>query len=403
MMSEHSIGKYVVELSYLWVKMFMWDVNIRPNGMSRIITDSYYALQSIQFDTLKELSRELFNETTMRESYVTIGRVYFAIVAPVYVYILAKLYFGLKRVDMHRTVFSLDSFALRMSRCVPQLLPVVYVNPQHQLDLDQGTWRMSPKIFDYMKSNDCLRFDENDRFSLKERETTQLLIKQLGDRWTGFDNLPINHFRIAAISLPMVVSPATGKPKTDALIEMFCVGFSSKPHFDTELKRFIKMAVSPRTYLKKGWFGKLSACYSEVLDSRGEKKRQESHLRKADKIARQYVKEYKDHPKVVQILSKHAYQVTSVCGLIEGAWLGGAMPSCNCLWLKPMDRNLFYAFNNLGRDVSWIEVTGFWSHYLTEQKVGFPFPYPKVQAGVAGIDDYFENSFYTYDPIVDSD
>ncbi len=399
-LTQNEFTRYLVELPYVWVKFIMWDVSIRPNGLSELVTDCYYKLQEVEFDTLKQLSTELYNGTSMREEYIPLGRLYFAIICPLYLWILSKLFFALRKVDMHRTVFSLDSFALRMSGCIPQLLPVVYVNPQLELDLDKGPWRMSPKVFDYMKQHNCLLFDEDDRFSLKERETTELLVSQLGDRWSGFENLPINYYRIAAITLPMVVSPATGKRETDKLIEEFCVGFSSKPHFSTEFRRFMSLISSPRTYLKGGWKDKVSACYADLMESRGERQRQQKALKAADKLARQYVAKYGAHDKVTSVLRKHAYEITTVSALIEAARTGGVLPSCNCLWLKPLDRTLFYAFNNLGRDVCWVEVTGFWSHYLTEQTIGVPFPYPKVQSGLAGIDEYFESSFYIYDPIV---
>ena len=115
------------------------------------------------------------------------------------------------------------------------------------------------------------------------------------------------------------------------------------------------------------------------------------------------IRDFKDIPKVKEILKKHAYKSTVISALIESARLGGVLPSCSSLWLKKTDRNLFYIFNNLGRHVSWIEVVGFWSHYINEKKVGAPFPYPKVDNGVEGVDDALHSSFYNYVPLEERD
>ena len=226
----------------------------------------------------------------------------------------------------------------------------------------------------------------------------------------GFNRLDKNYRTIAAIALPMVNSPAKGKEETYNLIEALGYTYSVKPTFipclSKGVKTFFFSVLNLNFYVlgsKKGSKvrKKFSSDLNGIVIGLKETFRKRKYRKVSDKMINSYINEYKDIPKVKEVLKRHAYSNTVISALIESARLGGVLPSCSSLWLKKKDRGLFYVFNNLGRHVSWIEVVGFWSHYINEKKVGAPFPYPKIENGIEGIDDALYSSFYNYVPLED--
>lgn len=394
-----------------WVDWFLLDSQIPDGRLYPLVNDAYKTL--LETDTTSLVSiRETFATTDgdFTSRFTSVSRFAIATYFPVYLYFSLRLTYKLLTVKYYDNVFTLDEFAHTMAEGFPELLPVVYDNPL-KYDLDEGHWRMSPKIYKYLKDNDCITEfidDGKELFRLNEETLSNLLVEQLGEKWDGFDGLDKNYRTIAAIALPMVNSPAKGKEATYTLIEALGYAYSVKPTFIPCLKKGIKtflfsvlnlnlyaFGTTKGNKLRKKFFSDLNG----IIIGWKETLRKRKYRKLSDQMINRHIKDFKDIPKVKEILKKHAYKSTVISALIESARLGGVLPSCSSLWLKKTDRNLFYIFNNLGRHVSWIEVVGFWSHYINEKKVGAPFPYPKVDNGVEGVDDALHSSFYNYVPL----
>lgn len=56
----------------------------------------------------------------------------------------------------------------------------------------------------------------------------------------------------------------------------------------------------------------------------------------------------------------------------------GVLPSCDFLWVKPLDRRLWYVINNVGRQTPAVEVGGIFSHWNTETALKRPLSVPLV-------------------------
>lgn len=82
---------------------------------------------------------------------------------------------------------------------------------------------------------------------------------------------------------------------------------------------------------------------------------------------------------------KHAYQIPFLLSLLERARKYNVLPSANFMWLKPLDRQAFYALNNLGRPGSWTECAGNIAHYRAEVIAGGPLKEPRVQPAVEAL------------------
>ncbi|MDR1657975.1 MAG: hypothetical protein LBT47_10560 [Deltaproteobacteria bacterium] len=57
----------------------------------------------------------------------------------------------------------------------------------------------------------------------------------------------------------------------------------------------------------------------------------------------------------------------------------GVLPSSLWIWLKPTDRVLFYALNQVGGRTAWAEAVGVWSHWEAEKAAGEVLNVPMVE------------------------
>lgn len=87
-------------------------------------------------------------------------------------------------------------------------------------------------------------------------------------------------------------------------------------------------------------------------------------------VAKPILKKYRDCQEIKTIVNKHAYLLTVVASLIEEARLDGVVPSSEFLWLKTVDRRLWYMLNSIGRQTPFTEVAGPFAHWKAEKAMG---------------------------------
>ncbi len=80
-------------------------------------------------------------------------------------------------------------------------------------------------------------------------------------------------------------------------------------------------------------------------------------------------KRYGEEGDVKAIIGRHRYVTSVLAGLLEDARIEGVLPSSEFLWLKPVDRNLWYLLNSVGRRVAPIEASGSFCNFLAEKIV----------------------------------
>ena len=175
---------------FFWVDWMFIDMNIPKGQLVQIISDTKSMLDSVD-DTSKRALYLRFTDVddTLNSDFKNSSRLIYAIYSPVYLFICAMLVVKILRKDHYDTTYSLDSFVKKMSKGFPEILPVAYDNPQHERDLDIGKWRSSPKAYDYLNNLNCLKMIDKsgrDFFSLDIDKVRELLVEQLGSKWTGF-------------------------------------------------------------------------------------------------------------------------------------------------------------------------------------------------------------------------
>lgn len=95
---------------------------------------------------------------------------------------------------------------------------------------------------------------------------------------------------------------------------------------------------------------------------------------------------YDNHPVIKKVTRQHAYKTTVFCGLLEAMWKKGIFTTSEILWLRPVNRTLFYSLNQLGGDRPFIEASGPWAHYIVEKTVGQAVKAPCIEAGSDAIE-----------------
>jgi intracellular multiplication protein IcmP len=98
------------------------------------------------------------------------------------------------------------------------------------------------------------------------------------------------------------------------------------------------------------------------------------------------MKKYQHAESVQDIVSKHAYVLTVLPSLLVGARDDGVVPSSEFLWLKIVDRRLWYILNSVGRQTPFVEVGGPFAHWLAEQEMGRRSLVPMIDEAIKALE-----------------
>jgi hypothetical protein len=97
-----------------------------------------------------------------------------------------------------------------------------------------------------------------------------------------------------------------------------------------------------------------------------------------------------------RVMGKHAYANTAMVAIFGwggplrswGGGKSGIFASSSFLWLRSVDRTLWYALNNVGRRAFHIEGAGVVSHFFAERLAGQPLVDPYVESAMQGLGEY---------------
>ena len=90
-----------------------------------------------------------------------------------------------------------------------------------------------------------------------------------------------------------------------------------------------------------------------------------------------------------QIAAQHAYRTTALLGVLKWSrWMGGVLASAQFLWLRAVDRGLWYPMNNLGRRSFHAEGSGAMAHFMAEQNAKKPLTMPRVDTAIVALNQF---------------
>lgn len=236
----------------------------------------------------------------------------------------------------------------------PQITPVANLNLV-EADLDEGVWAMAASPMQFAKKNNLLLLERiipteglapqaKIIANLKQEDAYRVFTLQLGRYWRGADQLNIH---------------------TKALF----AAFAARANRDTEgaAKLLLHIANSSKN-------GKLDFNGVEEL-----------------------LKKHKDNKAVIKLTKSHAFVLTVMASMLKLARTDGVMASADFLWLKPIDRSLWFMLNSVGRQTPFTENAGAFAHWLAEVKLGRKLFVPMVAEAVTALDLALKDIIYIPD------
>ena len=94
--------------------------------------------------------------------------------------------------------------------------------------------------------------------------------------------------------------------------------------------------------------------------------------------AKELMLKHKESPVVKLVSSRHAYVLTCMASMLMLARTDGVLATADFLWLKPLDRPLWYTLNSVGRQTPFIEVAGPFAHWSAERALGRKMTQPMI-------------------------
>lgn len=169
-------------------------------------------------------------------------------------------------------------------------------------------------------------FDKEKALSFDEKKTLCVFEAQMGERYSGKETLPDYKLGLAAAFM------AFGCGNKEAAQKLL-------DHMSTTFKEE---------------HGEKSTVWSVAIADAGE-----------------LFGKYESVEEVEEVFQKHGvYQVTLLMALFFFAKHKGLLACSEFIWLKPMDRTLWYALNQIGGKAAWAEAAGPWAHYQFEEALG---------------------------------
>jgi intracellular multiplication protein IcmP len=99
------------------------------------------------------------------------------------------------------------------------------------------------------------------------------------------------------------------------------------------------------------------------------------------------LKKYAQTKVVETVTQRHAYVRTIFIEMLIQARTSGIVLNSLYLWLKPIDRDLWYTLNNVGRRAVYSEAAAAHAHWLAEKRLGFPIRQPMIDEAVNALDE----------------
>ena len=247
--------------------------------------------------------------------------------------------------DMFRRTFTMKKLRASEVQLWPFITPVLGEDLV-KTPLDEGPWAMAQTPLDFCRKHKILHTSENKIgeviWDVNTSEAEAVFAQQMGPLWNGLESQPVHIQAMAVI-------------------------------FVAKLKRDSKT--------EKGLIAQIarSATKGGRLDMTGVKEK---------------VQEFKQSKPLLWLELRHAYTTTLMASLLEMARSEGVLATAEFLWLKPVDRRMWYVLNSVGRQTATVEAGGPFSHWKTEMKVRRPLKTPSVAQAASALKEAVDRILY---------
>jgi len=270
-----------------------------------------------------------------------VGR-FFALPFAIVLFVLGIFLYFSDPTLRYKRVHSMNTLRDQEKLNWPQILPVSKLDLINT-DVDKGPWAMSQTPMDFAKKHKLLREEPDNplvihgraypRVSVIKSEAKNVFTLQLGRAWGGVEEL---------------------KPHEKALFAAFSAKINRKGNLGDKLLEDINLSTE-----------------GEKLDFTG---------------SQELIDKYFNTKGVQMAVQRHAYVLTVMASMLEKAREDGVLPTANFIWLKPVDRRLWYMLNSIGRQTPFTEVAGPFGHWLAENELGRKIATPMVDEAVKALE-----------------
>jgi intracellular multiplication protein IcmP len=275
----------------------------------------------------------------------------------IFLIILAFVVYIFNTTRAFKHIYTLQNFIKLEKNNWPQIIPVANLDLV-KTDIDKGPWAMSLTPMQYCKRYrilDEFRPQRTEGMSRKDWDRIEVVVRrgeasrlfalQLGALWKG---------------------PQSLAPHVRALFAVFAarINADSKTAADL-LNQFSQSATSK-------------------LNFNG-----------VDALLKKHV-----NTKLVQrVAQSHAYVLTVMASMLEEARADGVQASADFLWLKAVDRRLWYTLNTVGRQTPFVEVAGIYAHWIAEKELGRKLMVPMVEEATKALELALKEVVYRPDEV----
>jgi intracellular multiplication protein IcmP len=239
----------------------------------------------------------------------------------------------------------------------PQITPIAKIDLVKQ-HVDTGAWAMGLTPMQFAKKYRLLIeergvqsaspgvFDPNPKVTatLSRGNAARIFMMQLGPYWQGPDRLPIYAQALYAAFAARAAGDRVGS-----------------------LKLLTQISGSTNT-------GKLNFSGTKEL-----------------------LAKYRDNKHVLKASASHAFVITVMATMLILARQDGVLASADFLWLKPLDRRMWFMLNTVGRKTPFAEVGGPYAHWLVETQYSRPIKVPMIDEAVNALELAIKETLYIPD------
>lgn len=300
---------------------------LKYTGIPFLFPESWQARIVPALDLMAQKSVDAMSFAEVKEIGARVG--YFsrwyevAFVAPIAWRLLQK-----NPLQKFKRQHSMKTLAISEQKLWPAIAPVVKLNLVKE-DINSGPWAMSKRPLDFARHYKLL--DEDNKLNRNRAE--KLFTAQLGKLWEGPNKMPSYARALFAIFAAQACGDIKGAKECLDLLSMTMA--DGKPDYS----------------LVKGLLEK-----------------------------------YGKNEKVQGICKRHAYVNTVLASMLKEARTFGVLASCQFIWLRPLNRPLWYTLNGVGRKVAFAEIAGIYGHWIAELVAEHPIERPYVIKAVDGLE-----------------
>ena len=269
--------------------------------------------------------------------------VYLRIPLALSLFALAVVIYIYQPTSRYKTIYDMETLLQAEKEQWPQITPVADKDLV-AVNCEEGDWAMAMTPMQFAKKNGLLKLTKEElkedklaketvyKYGIEKGLAARIFSMQLGKPWISIDELAPHNKALFAI-------------------------FAAKAYRDRQVANAL--------------LAQLSASSRGALDYTG-----------IDEL----LAKHRNQPDVVIACNAHAYEATVMIAMLQLARTDGVLASAEFLWLKTLDRRMWYILNTVGRQTAVPEVAGIYSHWKAESAIGRPLKIPMTQQATIALE-----------------